>query len=126
MVFYEKPAKGQLISKTIYGLLTSPKKWTDEFVFFAFLFFTTNISNLSVHFLGESMARQSAFRINWPLVTACGLVNILQKQFFVLLHKSIRFSVIIQFNDSFCRDEKCHWIDIAQPYHHRMKVNGLF
>ena len=30
-------AKGQLISKVIYGLLTSPKKQTDEFVMFAFL-----------------------------------------------------------------------------------------
>ena len=29
-------AKGQLISKAIYGLLTSPKKRTDEFVLFAF------------------------------------------------------------------------------------------
>jgi hypothetical protein len=35
-------AKGQLISKTIYGQLTSPKKQTDEFVLFAFLLFTAN------------------------------------------------------------------------------------
>ena len=54
--------KGQLISKAIYGLLTSPKKQTDEFVLFAFLLFTTNKSNSSVRFLGESTARQSAFR----------------------------------------------------------------
>ena len=54
--------KGQLISKAIYGLLTSPKKQTDEFVLFAFLLFTANKSNSSVHFLGESSARQSAFR----------------------------------------------------------------
>ena len=53
-------SKGQLISKAIYGLLTSPKKRTDEFVLFAFLLFTAN--NSSVHFLGESTARQSAFR----------------------------------------------------------------
>ena len=55
--------KGQLISKAIYGLLTSPKKRTDEFVFSTCLFFfTSNKSNLSVRFLGESTARQYAFR----------------------------------------------------------------
>ena len=53
--------KGQLISKTIYGLLTSPKKRTDEFVLFAFLLFSANKSNSSDCFLGESTARQSAF-----------------------------------------------------------------
>ena len=37
--------KGQLISKAIYGLLTSPKKPTDDFVLFAFLLFTANKSN---------------------------------------------------------------------------------
>ena len=47
-------AKGQLISKAIYGLLTSPKKRTDEFVLFAFLLFPANNANMSVHFLGES------------------------------------------------------------------------
>ena len=54
--------KGQLISKAIYGLLTSPKKQMDEFVLFAFLLFLANKSNSSVRFLGESKARQSAFR----------------------------------------------------------------
>ena len=54
--------KGQLISKAIYGLLTSPKKRTDEFVLFAFLLFMANKSNSSVHFLGESTAHQSAFQ----------------------------------------------------------------
>ena len=34
----------------------------DEFVLFAFLLFMANKSNLSVCFLGESTARQSAFR----------------------------------------------------------------
>ena len=53
--------KGQLISKATYGLLTSPKKRTDEFVLFAFLLFTANKSNLSVRFLEESTAPQSAF-----------------------------------------------------------------
>ena len=55
------PTKGQLISKQIYDLLTSPKKRTDEFDLFAFLLFTANKSNSSVRFFGESTARQSAF-----------------------------------------------------------------
>ena len=54
-------AKGQLISKPIYDLLTSPKKRTDEFDLFAFLLFMANKSNSSVRFFGESTARQSAF-----------------------------------------------------------------
>ena len=49
-------SEGQLISKAIYGLLTSTKKRTDEFVLFAFLVFTANKSNSSVRFLGESTA----------------------------------------------------------------------
>ena len=49
--------KGQLISKAIYGQLTSPKKRTDKFVLFAFLLFTANKLNSSIRFLGESMAR---------------------------------------------------------------------
>ena len=53
--------KGQLISKAIYGLLTSPQKQMDEFVLFAFLLFRASKSNLSIQFLGESTARQSAF-----------------------------------------------------------------
>ena len=44
--------KGQLISKAIYGLLTSTKKRTDKFVLFVFLLFTANKSNYSVRFLG--------------------------------------------------------------------------
>ena len=58
---YTPPAKGQLISKPIYDLLTSPKKRTEEFDLFAFLLFTANKSNSSVRFFGESTARQSAF-----------------------------------------------------------------
>jgi hypothetical protein len=48
--------------KAIYGLLTSPKKQTDEFALFGFLLFTENKSNLSVRLFGESTARQSAFQ----------------------------------------------------------------
>ena len=54
--------KGHLISKAIYGLLTSSKKQTDKFVLFAFLLFTVNKSNFSVFLGGESTARQSAFQ----------------------------------------------------------------
>ena len=64
-------AKGQLISKAIYGLLTSPKKRTDEFVLFAFLLFTANKSNSSVRFLGESTALQAAF---WFYLTFSKLI----------------------------------------------------
>ena len=54
--------KGQLISKADWRAIDSPKQRTDDFLLFAFLLFTENKSNSSVHFLGESTARQSAFR----------------------------------------------------------------
>ena len=58
----KKVAKGHLMSKTIYGLLTSPKQQTVK-IFGAFLLFKANKSNSFVRFLGESTAaRQSAFR----------------------------------------------------------------
>ena len=63
--------KGQSISKAIYGLLTSPKNRTDEFVSFAFLLFTPNKSNSFVRFLGESTARQSAFRFDLTFSSGC-------------------------------------------------------
>ena len=50
---------------------------------------------------------------NLDLVTTCDLVTILQRPFFNLLHKIIRFSDIMQFSDSFWRDHKCHYIEIA-------------
>ena len=49
-------------------------KKTDEFDLFAVKSKKTNITNLSVPFLGESIARQSAFEINWPL-EACSRKN---------------------------------------------------
>ena len=52
----------QLISKADLRAIDSPKKRMDKFVLFAFLLFTANKSNSSVRFLGESTARQSAFR----------------------------------------------------------------
>ena len=55
--------KGQLITKADWRAIDSPKKRTDEFDLFAFLLFMANKSNSSLRFLGESMARQSAFEI---------------------------------------------------------------
>ena len=43
----------RLISKAIYGLLTSPQKLTIEFVLFAFLLFTANKSNSLVRPAGS-------------------------------------------------------------------------
>ena len=54
--------KGQLVSKADWHAIDSPKKRTGEFDLFALLLFTANKSNSSVRFLGESTARQSAFR----------------------------------------------------------------
>ena len=53
--------KGQLILIADCRTIDSPKKRTDEFVLFAFLLFTANKSNWSVHFLGDSTMHQSAF-----------------------------------------------------------------
>ena len=58
----KETTKGHLISKANWRAMNSPKKRTDEFVLFAFLLFTAKKSNSSVRFLGESTARQSAFR----------------------------------------------------------------
>ena len=66
--------KGQLISKALYGLLTSPKKRTKEFVLFAFLLFTANKSNWSVRFFGESMTRQPAFWFYLTFTRYCWLL----------------------------------------------------
>ena len=77
---YQEITKGQLISKAIYGLLISTKIRTDEFVLFAFLLSTENKSNSSVCFLGESMARRSAFRfyltfmLNFPEI--CNMIKL--------------------------------------------------
>ena len=51
--------KGQIKPKADWRAVDSPKKRTNEFVLFAFLLFTANKSNLFVHFLGDSMVRQS-------------------------------------------------------------------
>ena len=48
--------KGQLISKVIYGLLSSPKKQTDKFVLFAFFTLHGKQIKFVRSFLGESTA----------------------------------------------------------------------
>ena len=50
--------------KADWRALDSPKKLTDEFDLFAVKSKKANKTNSSVRFLGESMARQSAFEIN--------------------------------------------------------------
>ena len=52
-IMVKSHAKGQLISKAIYGLLTSPKKRTDEFDLFAVKSKKANKTNSSARFLGE-------------------------------------------------------------------------
>ena len=50
--------------KADWHAVDSPKKRTEEFDVFAVKSEKTNKTNSSVRFLGESMARQSAFEIN--------------------------------------------------------------
>ena len=54
--------KGQIKLKADWHAVDSPKKQTDEFDLFAVKSKKTNKTNSSVCFLGESAARQSAFR----------------------------------------------------------------
>ena len=63
--WYNKNAtpKGQLISKADWRVIDSPKKQMDEFDLFALKTKKANKTNSSIRFLGESMARQSAFEI---------------------------------------------------------------
>ena len=50
----ELVTEGQLISKAIYGLLTSSKKRTDEFDFFPFLLFIAEEVKFVRSFFGRS------------------------------------------------------------------------
>ena len=54
--------------------------------------------------------------MTFNLVTACDLGPILQRPFFISLHKNIRFSDIMQFSDSFCGHQMCHQIKIYGGY----------
>ena len=55
--------------------IDSPKKRMDKVVLFAFLLFTANKSNSSVHFLGESMAHKSAFQFHLTFKLAISEVS---------------------------------------------------
>ena len=54
-------SKGQIKPKTDWRAVDSPKKRTNEFVLFALKSKKAKKTNLFFHFLGESMARKSAF-----------------------------------------------------------------
>ena len=56
--------KVRYFRKADWRAVDSPKKRTDKFDLFAEKSKKANKTNLYVHFLGESMARQSAFEIN--------------------------------------------------------------
>ena len=53
--------KGQIKPKADWGAVDSPKKRMNEFVLFAVKSKKANKKNSFIHFLCESMARQSAF-----------------------------------------------------------------
>ena len=60
---WKVPFKGQLISKCIFGILNSPKKWTKK------LNFTTMVPQVKLFlffFLGELKTPKRHFEINWP------------------------------------------------------------
>ena len=56
-----KNPKGLIKLKADWRDLDSPKKRTNEIFLFAFLLFTANKTNSSVHILGVSPGRQSCF-----------------------------------------------------------------
>jgi hypothetical protein len=62
-----EPLKVRWNRKADWYAVDSPKKRTDEFDLFAVKSKKAIKTNSSVCFLGESMVRQSAFKINWPL-----------------------------------------------------------
>ena len=71
--------KGQLICKQI-GTHTFAQKTNGRICLFAFLLFTANKTNLSIRFLGESMAGQSALRFNLTFSSQKKKVIILNDQ----------------------------------------------
>ena len=92
--------KGQLILKAIYGLLTSPKKRTDEFVLFAFLLFMANKSNLSVCFFWRIYGLQICF---------LKLTILYQTHFYYILICNIRECFIIQ-STHFYKNNELHLV----------------
>ena len=57
--------KGQLISKCLFGVLNSPKKWTKT-IWLGTIVVKTNF--FFVHFLGLLKIQNIHFEINWPVV----------------------------------------------------------
>ena len=68
--------KGQIKQKADWRALDSSKKQTNEFDLFAFLLFTANKTNSSVHFMGESTARPNCFRFYLTFSYLACTVNI--------------------------------------------------
>ena len=79
--------KGQLISKAIYGLLTSPKKQTDK-VSFAFLLFTANKSNFLFVFWENLRLTDLLFGFISPLAARQKLVQQHSELFLKMNHQN--------------------------------------
>ena len=58
-------AKGQLISKGLFGIFNSPKKWTKIICLY---YYGSSSQIVFVCFLGELKTTKRHFEINWPLV----------------------------------------------------------
>ena len=80
MIYYHLPGnilgrqtgltKDRIKPKADWRAIDSPKKRTNEFDFFAVKSKKAKNPNLLVHFLGEYMARQSAYSFIQPLLQA--------------------------------------------------------
>ena len=61
-------SNGQSISKAIYGLLTSPKKWTDEFIFVCFFTLHRKKKQIRLKVFWENLwLANLLFGFIWPL-----------------------------------------------------------
>ena len=61
--------EGQLISNAVYGLLTSPKKWTDNFVVFLLFYSSRQTNQICLFIFWENLQLSNLlFNIIWPLV----------------------------------------------------------
>ena len=56
--------KGQLISKSLFGIFNSPKKWMKKNLPYCY---STSSRIVFVRFLGELKTSERHFEINWPL-----------------------------------------------------------
>ena len=86
-----------------YPILSSTSKIyiiSHWIVFMSFCWYVTSTLRL------RSPSNQVQCNLN--KLTTCDLVTMLQRPFVNLLHKSIWFSDIMRFSDSFCQDQKCH------------------